>query len=1217
MLLRRACAALAVATSLAVVAPRLSAQVGTTTDILTGTVTGPDGHPLADAQIEVTSIETDITRRTRTNDHGRYTVVFPDGGGQYRLVVRFLGMAPLQVGVARQADEDRLETDVRLSPVAERLATVTVRGRSNRGGNFRTPGSNERDISSELASRLPIDASDLNVLATLAPGVVGIDATDSTNAAFSVAGLRPTANNVTLDGLSFGSGAVPQDAVRSTQIVTSTYDVARGEFSGGLVASTTRGGSNVPSGSFTYTLRDRSLAWGAPDYTISRGYTQNQLGGGFGGPIVRDKLFAFGAVQGRWRTDLLPSLLNTSPYALQRVGVSPDSLARFLSLVNGLGVQPDEPGVADDRSTDNVVGLVRLDWLMSDANTLMIRGDWHDNRQDPTRVSTFGLPQTGGTSASFGGGLMGVLTSYVGGSFINELRAYVSRTHQSSTPFLALPAGRVLLASDLADSLRGVSSLMFGGGQGMPQQNTTSALEMTEELSWLQPSGAHRIKLGAFLNRTRYDENVTTNSLGTFYYATLGALEANQPSEFTRTLAPQTRTGTNLNEALYLGDIWRPSRVLQLTYGARLEGSQESGAPAYNPLVDSLFDRRTDQFPSEVHVSPRLGFTAFLNGRGGPGPAATIVRGGVGEFRSPAPTELFASAENANGLPGTESQLVCVGAAVPTPDWTSFAADPASIPTQCVPGEGETTTSALPNVVVFDPRFQAPRAWRASLGVQHRLLDRMGLSIDASYARGVSQYGFADLNLDTVPKFRLANEGNRPVYVDPSSIDPSSGVVNAQASRLHPELGDVIDVLSDLGSESTQLTIGLNGFTDGGAIYQVSYTYSRARDQSSFSCCSAMQGLASPTTGGNPDAREWATSDYERRHSFLATLTMPLNDAIELTTIARMSSGASFTPLVGSDINGDGLRNDRAFIFDPANTQDTAVASAMRRLLATAPSSVRDCLAGQLDHVANRNSCTGPWQPALDFQVNVRPAVLGLDRRLTLSIVTVNLIAGIDELLHGENGAHGWGAARFPDNTLLYVRGFDAATGTYEYAVNERFGSTASSNGIRIPFQIGFQAHYALGSSPFGNGMRGMFGGGRGGRGAGGPGGPGGMANGPGSAADFADRMSRALPNPIASMLAMGDSLQLTNSQTAKLTVLSDSLAAHNARIADDIRSRIQKAGANPDPRALLLTLRPRLIEARQARQQALAAAKAVLTDIQWNKLPDDIKSAGGFRRGP
>src|SRR5439155_854485 len=85
-----------------------------------------------------------------------------------------------------------------------------------------------------------------------------------------------------------------------------------------------------------------------------------------------------------------------------------------------------------------------------------------------------------------------------------------------------------------------------------------------------------------------------------------------------------------------------------------------------------------------------------------------------------------------------------------------------------------------------------------------------------------------------------------------------------------------------------------------------------------------VHGVAAPTTAADPNVREWATSDLERRHAFLATVTLPLGTALELGAIARLTSGAPFTPLVGSDINGDGARNDRAFIFVPATAPDTA-----------------------------------------------------------------------------------------------------------------------------------------------------------------------------------------------------------------------------------------------------------------------------------------------------
>ncbi|HJR36314.1 MAG TPA: carboxypeptidase-like regulatory domain-containing protein, partial [Gemmatimonadales bacterium] len=107
---------------LALLPGRLGAQVGTTTDVLTGIVRDSAGQPVPDAVVEATSIETQITRTTKTDPRGRYTLLFPDGGGQYRLIVRAIGKTPVMRTVARQADEDRLITNVTLGAPATRLA---------------------------------------------------------------------------------------------------------------------------------------------------------------------------------------------------------------------------------------------------------------------------------------------------------------------------------------------------------------------------------------------------------------------------------------------------------------------------------------------------------------------------------------------------------------------------------------------------------------------------------------------------------------------------------------------------------------------------------------------------------------------------------------------------------------------------------------------------------------------------------------------------------------------------------------------------------------------------------------------------------------------------------------------------------------------------------------------------------------------------------------
>src|SRR6266705_5952339 len=147
--------ALAAAVALVLIVPAgLRVQVGATTDIITGVVTGPDSAPVPGAQVQVISLESEVARTRTTDARGRFTILFPDGGGQYQLVVRYLGLAPARVAIARQADEDRLVANVRMDVVAVSLDAVTVRARApQRGAERPTPGSTERNLAPEVIAR--------------------------------------------------------------------------------------------------------------------------------------------------------------------------------------------------------------------------------------------------------------------------------------------------------------------------------------------------------------------------------------------------------------------------------------------------------------------------------------------------------------------------------------------------------------------------------------------------------------------------------------------------------------------------------------------------------------------------------------------------------------------------------------------------------------------------------------------------------------------------------------------------------------------------------------------------------------------------------------------------------------------------------------------------------------------------------------------------------
>ena len=406
-------------------------------------------------------------------------------------------------------------------------------------------------------------------------------------------------------------------------------------------------------------------------------------------------------------------------------------------------MSPTLAGIPARRTTDGDQLFARLDAVLTQGETLTLRLDARRTSADATRISALGLPSAGGTQSQTGGGVFASLTSQLSatggpfaGAFINEVRGYRSFGTQATDAYLDAPAGRVQILSDLPaaagtaaasgaapGTALGATVLQFGGNASLPQASTTTAFEGTEELSFIPAGRPHRVKLGALLNVSHLDQTTATNRFGTYTFASLADYLADRPSQFTRTLTPSERLGGSVNAALYAGDTWRAAPGLQLTYGLRLEHSAYTHAPAANSRLDSAFGVRTGRFPTETHLSPRVGFTwaptraaasasnasavdgappagagsrrdggggggggggrgGFGNGRSG-GPT-TVVRGGVGEFRGLAPAGLFAAAQGAPGFLTTESQLVCTGAAVPAPDYADWTTDPSAIPSSCL-----------------------------------------------------------------------------------------------------------------------------------------------------------------------------------------------------------------------------------------------------------------------------------------------------------------------------------------------------------------------------------------------------------------------------------------------------------------------------------------------------------------------------------------------------
>ena len=1166
-------------------------------DIIRGRVIGPDKKPVEGVTVTATSLVNSTSRNTKTNKDGRFSIIFAGGGGDYMMSYTGIGFQPSRFEVKREVDEDILVADATMSKMAVTLDAMRVtagRQRPDINGNQNDAGAREQTLNT---NNVPIDVlGDLAAMAATLPGITLIPGADGAANQISVLGLGGDQNNITLNGLNFGSTDLPRDATTQTRVTTSSFDPSRGGFSGAQISLRTNSGSNYRMRSLHQTVDAPSLQYtDAIGRQLGQQFTNLQLSGNASGPIVLDKAFyAFSWQLGR-RSSNLQDLLNTDPLAFERVGVSADSVAELLNELATLQVPVRTAAIPNNKLTQNGSFLSSLDFSPSAGHTFSITGNGRWSGQDATNLSTTAVPIHGGETRSYGGTLQLRNSQYFWDNFLNQTSASIQSSVTSGDPYIELPSATVRVNSTFPDGSAGVSSLQFGGSTALPRNSNTFSSELQNELSWISLDNKHRYKFGLDFRYNRYSQDNTTNRYGSFLYNSLSDFESGIPASFTRRLLVNRRLGDDLGASAWLGDSYRRTPRFQLTYGIRVDGSHFQGNPQFNQIVDSVFHTRNDEVPRGVYVSPRLGFswTYGTNPQiGGFEGAARGSRGqisgGIGQFQNLPNSQLIAAAVDQTGLPNAAQQLSCIGSAVPFVDWASYLSSIDNIPNTCA-GSVTTFSSSVPNVVLFTPDYIPQRSWRANLNWNMPVLNnRFRLSSGATYSLNLNQQSQIDLNFSQRPVFTLDAEG-RPVYVNSSSIFPTTGAILSRDARIAQNFAQVTDYLSDLKSHSTQLSFGVSPIAFNSAFqWSATYVWQKVVDQT--------RGFNGGNTGGDPYDIQWARGDRDARHQITYTLGYTFHQAVSVTAFGRVQSGNPFTPMVSGDVNGDGYNNDRAFIYDPTKVADPTFKSALENLMTSAPSSVRDCLRNQLGTIAGKNSCEGPWSTSLSLRVSLVSQALKLPDRATISLGIANPLTGIDALVHGSNNLHGWGAPSFADANLLFVRGFDPGTKSYIYDVNPRFGANRQSSALNLaPMQLTLDVRLDVGPERERQQLFLNLRGGRGGRGN--------KLN----EQQVKQTYMRQYPNPFETMLRQGDSLGLSNDVADSIAILNKTYGKQ----IDAIWTPIAKYLASlPDKYDLdEAYTRVRDGENRSLDQMAIygPAAKKLLTDEQIRKLPPFI----------
>jgi hypothetical protein len=1060
------------------VAPR-AASSQQPAEVIRGRVTDDSARAIVAATVMVTRGPDRLTMQATTDSAGNYRVRFEEGTGDYLVYVASPGFKATRRRVQRQGAEHELIADFSLTRDIALLAAQNVTAdRPVRASNDvrpfdPEPGSSEKFRDGINGAIAPTIAGDLNAIAGTLSNVT------MTGAGPSIIGSGGESNLTTLNGMGLAAGAIPRAARTETRVTGATFDPTRGGFAGANIDV------RLGPGNRFYQQRNAFFTLDPQQFQFtdatgrSLGARSGGLRGSVGadGELIRQSATYNMALDVARNTSDPATLLDADHAALLRAGVSPDSVARLVAVASPLGLSLSSNGVPANRQHDAMSWLARLDDTRDTLRTRALTTYAGFTRDGALGFGPLSAPSAAGErrERTVGGQL--TLGEYVGEGrrILTETRLAASAVGTQVTPYRSLPGASVVVRSATLDANTDVTGLTLGGGSYLATDDARWTLEGANETIWNAGGRRHRFKALAWARSDGLRQEGIPNQLGTFTFNSIADFAVGHPASFSRTLSQPARSGSVWNAATAVAHQWAPTRFFSMLYGVRLEADGFFGAPARNPALESALGVRTGVAPSAIHVSPRLGFSYTYNRdkENGAGTAQNqvghfyrtttgVIRGGIGEFRDLLRPGLLADASASTGLPGGTSYLSCVGAAVPVVDWSRFISDPGSIPTQCVDGSGALGERA-PSVTLIDPSYDVPRSWRASLDWNTSFsswLFRMAAL--ASY--DLSQPGTVDANFNGTTRFTLPNEGGRPVYVSTAAIDPASGTVSAAESRTSSQFGRVARRVSDLRGYGSQLTFGLSPdvfrFRGGAQFYgSVNYTLQTTRRQ--------FRGFDGAGFA-DPREREWAPGPNDARHAVVVSTGFSKGMAGTWTLFARSQSGLPFTPVVQGDVNGDGRGGDRAFVPDPARETDAALAAQVRALLATGASTARDCLLPNLGQVAGRNSCRGPWTHSLNVQWRPpTPAQWG--GRVSPNIYFQNVLAGVDQALHGSESLRGWGSPAMPDAVLLVPRGFDAASQRFRYDVNPRFadtrpGRTLAFNPFRIvvDFSINFATDYDL-----------------------------------------------------------------------------------------------------------------------------------------------------------
>jgi hypothetical protein len=641
---------------------------------LSGFVVDASDAVVEGALVVIANSETGQVREVRTNGDGQY-VSAALSNGRYTVTVSAPGFATVTRAILLDvAQAARLDFRLKVGDVAETV-TVSMEARPLQS----TDGAVSTVIDRRFITALPLNGRTLQSLISLAPGVVTVPATFGSAGQFSVNGQRADANAFSVDGVSatvaatgggFGedytgshptlsaagttSNLVSLDALQEFRIQTSSFAPEFGRTPGAQVQLITRSGANRLTGAGSYYVRHDAMDandWFANRAALDKAKLRHHdVGGVFGGPLRRDRLFYFASHE---------SLKQTLPQAV--VGVVPSLAVRASAAETLRGMMnafplPNGPDLVNP-STGALTGLaqftsnhsnttdahatgVRLDASLTSSWTVFSRVQYAPSASSRRRGASNWLDESEQDTWTVTSGLNATLSPRtaldVRGNFSRSTYTLVEEVDDwgGGGPIdrgYMFPSGADNTLADFILVLGGLRRFMLGPGQ----ENQQRQINVVATASHVR--GSHLVKAGVDYRRLTPQFDGATYQLQTIVRS-LADLAAGRVGVF-KSVRQQVRPVLE-NLSLFAQDAWSVNNRLTLTYGIRwdlnppfrmLEGDYpltlDASAPPGTLRLASPGTRLYETI--YTNVAPRIGISLRLTERERWG---TLLRGGGGLF---------------------------------------------------------------------------------------------------------------------------------------------------------------------------------------------------------------------------------------------------------------------------------------------------------------------------------------------------------------------------------------------------------------------------------------------------------------------------------------------------------------------------------------------------------------------------------------------------------